>query len=136
MTGRRRWPPQVTIRRKLIGALAPPLATLIVVTILELVGALGEIRSVRQQTTLADASIGPLGLLNDLESERDWASIYLLGLEDAVTLDVEDTGRARALTDQAAEQLQAQVSHLDPHLRAAYEPAFTGMGSLIAARQQ
>jgi hypothetical protein len=126
----------VTIRLKLMGALAPPLATLVIVTALELAGALGEMRLVRQQTELADASIGPLGVLNDLESERDWASVHLLGLEDAVTLEVEDTSRARALTDEAAEQLHAQVRHIDPPLRAGYTRALTRYRDLAETRQQ
>lgn len=136
MTAQRHRRPPITIRLKLGGALAPPLAALILVTVLELASALSEVRAVQQQTRLADASIGPLGLLNDLEAERDWAGVYLLGLEDAVTLDIEDSGQARALTDEAAIQLRDLVSRLDPKLRDAYEPAFTKLRDLAAARQQ
>jgi signal transduction histidine kinase len=121
---------------KLLGAFAPLLVALAGVTIYEVAGALAEIDDVRGQTELANASLGPLSLLNALEKERNAASIYLLGLEGAVTLEIEENSEARPLTDEAAEQLRDQIARLDPSVQADYEEAFADLDSLQDTRNQ
>ena len=60
---------------KLIGALAVPLVALVIVTALEVYQSAHEAQRVRDQTALAEASIGPASLLSLLEDERNAAGV-------------------------------------------------------------
>jgi hypothetical protein len=124
-----------SIRSKLIAALTPLLLVLAAAVAFEVGGALREVEEVRHQTDLVEAALGPLGLLNALESERNAASIYLLGLQDAVTLEVEDNAEARRITDEAAAQLRAQLGRLDAPLRERYVEALEGFERLEETRR-
>jgi signal transduction histidine kinase len=122
------------IRVKLIAALAPPLVTLVLVTVLEVAGALRGMRAVRDQTTLTEASLGPLNMLRSLQFERNAATVNLVGLQDAVTLDIEDDTEARRLTDESVAALRARVGRLQVRLQAAYDDAFQDLRLLADTR--
>ena len=69
-----------------MGALAVPLVALVIVTALEVYQSADEVRDVRDQTSLAEASIGPASLLSRLEDERNAAGVYMLNAQDAFAL--------------------------------------------------
>ena len=57
---------RVPIRMKLAAALAVPLVALVCVTIFEVIQSARDVQRVREQTALAEASIGPVSLLSIL----------------------------------------------------------------------
>ena len=65
------------IRSKLIAAFAVPLAILVAVAGLEALASLGQINSVDQQTALASASVGPGGVVQALQAEREFAVLTI-----------------------------------------------------------
>ena len=65
------------IRSKLIAAFAVPLAILVAVAGLESVSALGQVNSVDQQTALASASVGPGGVVQALQREREFGELSI-----------------------------------------------------------
>ncbi|MGH9231148.1 MAG: HAMP domain-containing protein, partial [Acidimicrobiales bacterium] len=118
---------------KLLGALAVPLVALVIVTALEVYQSADEARDVREQTSLAEASIGPSSLLSRIEDERNAAGVYMLDAQDAFALPVEDNAQARAATDQTAADFREQVQSLGGEVEAAYGPALdalSGIGEL------
>ena len=66
------------IRSKLIAAFAVPLAILVAVAGLESVSALGQVNSVDRQTALASASVGPSGVVQALQREREFAELSII----------------------------------------------------------
>ncbi|HEY6698754.1 MAG TPA: HAMP domain-containing protein, partial [Acidimicrobiales bacterium] len=121
---------------KLIGALAVPLVALVIVTALEVYQSADEARDVRDQTSLAEASIGPASLLSRLEDERNAAGVYMLNAQDAFALPVEDNAQARAATDEAVADFHEQVQSLGGEVEAAYSPALDAMSGIGELRNQ
>jgi hypothetical protein len=112
-----------------------PLAMLVAAAGLEVAGAAGDIQGMRRQTALVEASLGPHGLLNRLEDERNVATITLVGLEDAVVLEVEDNAAARAQTDVAVTRLEAEIERIGGSVAVAYRPALAGLSQLTGLRE-
>jgi len=115
---------------KLAGALAVPLVALVIVTALEVYQSADEARDVRDQTSLAEASIGPASLLSRVEDERNAAGVYMLNAQDAFALPVEDNAQARAATDKAVADFREQVQSLGGEVEAAYAPALDAMSGI------
>ncbi|HET6664723.1 MAG TPA: ATP-binding protein, partial [Acidimicrobiales bacterium] len=113
-----------------------PLVALVIVTALEVYQSADEAREVRDQSALAEASIGPASLLSRLEDERNAAGVYLLGAEDAFALPVEDNAQARAATDQAVADFREQVQSLGGEVEAAYGPALDAMSGIGELRNR
>ncbi|HET6949180.1 MAG TPA: HAMP domain-containing protein, partial [Acidimicrobiales bacterium] len=114
---------RVPIRMKLAGALAVPLAALVVVTSLEVVKSAREARSVRAQTQLAEASVGPLGLLSRIEDERNAAAVHILGQEESFALPNEDLASTRVAVDEAILAFRREVQARGTDIAEAYAPA-------------
>jgi len=127
---------RVPIRVKLVGALAVPLVALVIVTALEVYQSADEARDVRDQTSLAEASIGPASLLSRVEDERNAAGVYMLNAQDQFALPVEDNAEARAATDQAVADFREQVQRLGGEVEAAYSPALDAMSGIGELRNQ
>ena len=127
---------RVPIRLKLVGALAVPLVALVIVTALEVYQSADEARDVRQQTALAEASIGPASLLSLIEDERNAAAVYMLDAQDAFALPVEDNAQARAATDKEVAAFREQVENLGGEVEAAYGPALDAMDGIDELRNQ
>ncbi len=119
-----------------MGALAVPLVALVIVTALEVYQSADEARDVRDQTSLAEASIGPASLLSYLEDERNAASVYMLGAQDAFALPVEDNAEARATTDKSVADFREQVQSIGGEVEAAYGPALDAMSGIGELRNQ
>jgi len=80
------------IRSKLIAAFAMPLAILVAVAGLETLSSLGQISSVDQQTSLASASVGPGGIVQQLQTERIYGILSILAATNATALAPSLTG--------------------------------------------
>jgi signal transduction histidine kinase len=125
---------RVPIRMKLAGALAVPLAALVVVTSLEVVKSAREARSVRAQTELAEASVGPLSLLSVLEDERNAAAIHILGQTEGFALPEEDLTSTRERVDAAITEFRAEVAERGSDIAEAYAPALEMTSQLATLR--
>jgi signal transduction histidine kinase len=119
-----------------MGALAVPLVALVIVTALEVYQSAEEARDVRDQTSLAEASIGPASLLSLLEDERNAAGVYMLDAQDAFALPVEDNAQAREATDKEVAEFREQVESLGGEVEAAYGPALDAMDGIDELRNQ
>jgi signal transduction histidine kinase len=119
-----------------MGALAVPLVALVIVTALEVYQSADEARDVRDQTALAEASIGPASLLSLIEDERNAAGVYMLDAQDQFALPVEDNAQAREATDQAVADFREQVESLGGEVEAAYGPALDAMDGIDELRNQ
>ncbi|HET6665044.1 MAG TPA: nitrate- and nitrite sensing domain-containing protein, partial [Acidimicrobiales bacterium] len=119
-----------------MGALAVPLVALVIVTALEVYQSADKARQVREQTSLAEASIGPASLLSLLEDERNAAGVYMLDAQDAFALPVEDNAQARAATDKAVADFREQVQDLGGEVEAAYGPALDAMSEIGELRNR
>jgi signal transduction histidine kinase len=119
-----------------MGALAVPLVALVIVTALEVYQSADEARDVRDQTDLAEASIGPASLLSLIEDERNAAGVYMLGAEDLFALPVEDNAQARAATDEAVADFREEVESLGGEVEAAYGPALDAMDGIGELRDR
>ncbi|HEX6167392.1 MAG TPA: nitrate- and nitrite sensing domain-containing protein, partial [Acidimicrobiales bacterium] len=111
-----------------------PLTALAIVTGLEVVNAASERQAVRDQTALAEISLGPSSILSALEEERNASGVYLLGMEDQFALEVEDPVEAAQITDATIEQFRAEVERQGPDIVEAYAPAFEAMDGLAELR--
>ena len=127
---------RVPIRLKLMGALAVPLVALVIVTALEVYQSADEAREVRDQTALAEASIGPASLLSLIEDERNAAGVYMLDAQDLFALPVEDNAQARAATDKEVAAFREQVESIGGDVEAAYRPALDAMDGIDELRNQ
>jgi Nitrate and nitrite sensing len=127
---------RVPIRMKLAGALAVPLVALVAVTALEVVQSVRDAELVRDQTELAEASIGPASVLSKVEDERNAAAVYLLGMENDFALPVEDNAAARAATDESIEVFRRDIERLGGAVEDAYGPALDDMAALDDLRAQ
>jgi signal transduction histidine kinase len=125
---------RVPIRMKLAGALVVPLVALVIVTVLEVLDTYSDVDEVHDQAELATSTIGTPSLLSKLEDERNAAAIYLLDLQDAFALPVEDNADAWRATDQAFDEFRADVEQRGGGVAAAYGPALDAMGGLDDVR--
>ena len=92
---------RVPIRLKLAMALSVPLVAMGIVTVIE-VGSLARNASeIRDQTNLAAATVGPNGLITALQNERNWATAYMVGVQDQLRLEKVGFEATRADTDDA-----------------------------------
>jgi signal transduction histidine kinase len=119
-----------------MGALAVPLVALVIVTALEVYQSADEARDARDQTALAEASIGPASLLSLIEDERNAAGVYMLDAGKLFALPVEDNAQARAATDQEVATFRDQVESLGGEVEAAYLPALDAMDGIGELRNQ
>ncbi|HZM32342.1 MAG TPA: nitrate- and nitrite sensing domain-containing protein, partial [Acidimicrobiales bacterium] len=119
---------------KLAGALAVPLLALVVVTTLEVVQSAQEARRVREQTVLAQSTVGPLSLLSVLEDERNAAAVYTMGAEEAVSLPVENNAEARETVDAAISSFRDEINDRGGNIAVAYGPALEQLDELDELR--
>ena len=75
---------RLSIRRKLAAALAVPLGALVGLTALEVAQTARASQRLRQQTEMAEAAIGPSGIVTALQHERAWLGVAIVGQEDVV----------------------------------------------------
>jgi len=127
-------PRRVSIKTKLAAALAVPLVALSVVAGLEVMRSLDAAAKVRRQTDLATASIGPSGLINALQHERNFSALWLLGAQDFVALPVDSLDEARAATDAARSAFALEVAAKGEDVARIYSPALAELDRLTGLR--
>ncbi|HEY8523342.1 MAG TPA: nitrate- and nitrite sensing domain-containing protein [Acidimicrobiales bacterium] len=123
------------IRLKLTAALAIPIAALLVVAALEVVQSRNEGNEVREQTELAEASIGPGGLISNLQHERNYGSVWLMGFEQTVEIPVEDFEEATSNTDESLEAFRRDIESKGGDVEEIYAPAFEALDRLPEIRR-
>jgi hypothetical protein len=133
------------IRSKLIAAFAVPLAILVAVAGLESVSALGQVNSVDRQTALASASVGPGGVVQALQREREFGelSIFaaahkpaaaLVGLSPSAGGFNQAPADILEQTDAALSSFRTTVDHAGSQAEQIYTGAFGTLAALTTAR--
>jgi HAMP domain-containing protein len=115
--------------------LAVPLFGLGVVAVVGVSSNSARAEQITRQTELAGASIGHAGLIGVLQDERNLALVEMLGLTDAIELDVTDQATARERTDSASAALRRGVSGQSDALRADYGTALLVLDDLPELRE-
>jgi signal transduction histidine kinase len=114
---------RIPIRIKLAAALAIPITALLLVSMLEVVQSAKASDEIEEQTALAEASIGPGGLINVLQNERNYGAVWLLGFENALQLPVSSFEEATADTDASIAAFRDEIDKLGGSVKATYQPA-------------
>jgi signal transduction histidine kinase len=125
---------RVPIRLKLAAALSIPLLALGVVTTLEVLKSADDVSQIREQTDLAEAAIGPSGLITSLQNERTWPAVDLIGQGDAVNVTVRGYEDTRAETDTALAAFRDEVASKDQSIANAFQPAIDQLADLEQLR--
>jgi signal transduction histidine kinase len=126
---------RIPIRLKLAAALSVPLLALAVVTALGVRSATTDRADVRGQTDLADAALGPEGVISALQNERSWAAVDLIG-QNAVNVPVEGYEETRAQTDRALRSLDESLSTKSDAVADAFEPVLASIPQLEGLRAE
>jgi len=121
---------RIPIRAKVAGALALPLVGLVAAVAIAVSSTTSMSDSISRQTGLASASVGHAGLIGALQDERNRALLEMLGLGDALTLEVADTAAARLRTDAASTALHHSISGQRDRLREDYAAALESLVAL------
>ncbi|MGH9231173.1 MAG: nitrate- and nitrite sensing domain-containing protein, partial [Acidimicrobiales bacterium] len=127
---------RIPIRRKLAAALTIPIAALLVVAGLEVLQSTRDANEVKDQTDLATASIGPSGIINSIQNERNYASLWLLGFEGAVQLPIENFDEAKLATDGAIASFRADIERKGAEVQETYASALEALDGLTELRRQ
>jgi signal transduction histidine kinase len=112
-------------------ALAVPLALVTGVTVLEVAETARDAGEVRKQTDLAEAVIGPSGIVSALQDERTWAAVELTGQDAVVTVPVEGYDTTRSRTDAAIAAFAGETAGRDDRVAQAFDPATDGIGHTL-----
>jgi signal transduction histidine kinase len=127
---------RIPIRAKVAGALALPLVGLVAAVVIGVSATSSVSESISRQTDLASASVGHAGLIGALQDERNQALLDMLGLDNALVLEVPDTPTARARTDAASTALHHSISGQRDRLRDDYAAALESLVALPDLRAQ
>ena len=125
---------RVPIRLKLAAALSIPLLALGVVTVLEVLKSADEVAQIRSQTDLAEAAIGPSGLVSALQNERTWPAVDLVGQTAVVDMPVEGYEDTRAATDAALIEFRDLIESKGASVREAYRDALEQLEAIDQLR--
>ena len=125
---------RVPIRIKLAAALAVPLLGLCLITAIEVVETSRDVQRVHDQTELARASIGPAGVLTEIQDERTWTVTELIGADALIGVPVTDYDAAWSETDQAIAAFRDTVAGSNETVRNAYRPALDNLSQLQEIR--
>jgi len=135
------------IRYKLMAAFAVPLIILVAVAGLEVTSSVRQMSTVNQESSLAKASVGPGGVVQALQTEREDAVLSVLaaaqdlpatlqGLNPGVAGITEKPAVVQAATDSALSAFQTSVDREGRQSEAAYENVFVDLALLHQARAE
>ncbi len=127
---------KIRIRTKLAAALAIPLVALVAISGFEALQASNAAAEVRSETELATVSIGPSSLTTELQNERNYTALDLIGLADAATLEVSSVAEARDRVDAAVADLRAYLAGRGEVVSQAFAPAFDALEADLGATRQ
>ncbi|MDZ7675231.1 MAG: ATP-binding protein [Acidimicrobiales bacterium] len=122
---------KIRIRTKLATALAVPLVALVAISGYEAVEASNEADEVRSETELASVSIGPSSLTTELQNERNYTALDLIGLADSATLEVSSVAEARERVDASIDDLRQFLDGRGDVISSAFAPAFEVLGAQL-----
>lgn len=111
---------KASIRRMLLVALLVPIFAVAFTSGLAVRNAGREAAEVAQQTDLALAAGGPTTLITALMDERNITGLELIGLNDAVTLRVDNSADAREGTDARLAEFRSTIANSDTSVRSIY----------------
>jgi hypothetical protein len=109
---------RIPIRIKLAAALAIPITALLLVSMLEVVQSNKASNEIQEQTSLAETSIGPGGLITVLQNERNYGAVWLLGFENALQLPVTSFEEAVTDTDASLAAFREEIDRLGGSVKA------------------
>jgi signal transduction histidine kinase len=118
---------RVPIKVKVATALSVPLVLLLAAAALEVGRATREARLVREQTDLATATIGPSGVINAMQNERNFTGMWLLGSQGAIDLPVDSLEEARAATDASIRTFRDEIERKGGRTERAYRSALAAL---------
>ncbi|MGH9094519.1 MAG: sensor histidine kinase, partial [Acidimicrobiales bacterium] len=121
------------IRTKLAAVLAVPLVALVALAGVQVAGSVHQRSAVSSERALSTASLGPAGVVSALQTERDEASLTLIGLQHSVALGVSSDAAAALQTDAAAAQFRQTVNGSQA-ASDVYQPALADLGQLGSLR--
>ncbi|HET9058707.1 MAG TPA: ATP-binding protein [Acidimicrobiales bacterium] len=135
------------IRSKLIAAFAVPLAILVAVAGLQSLSSLGQISSVNNETNLANASVGPGGVVAQIQLEREFAITTILSLDPNLPGSISSLNPVTAGFDQTPAQIEQQtdaavasfrrtIAGAGSQAQATFAKAVTQLGNLKQARAE
>jgi signal transduction histidine kinase len=125
---------RIPIHVKLSAALVVPLLALLAVAAFEVVQSSRDAAALRRQVDLSEAVVGPGGLFNALQDERNRAAVDLVDMGDVIALPVATTPEARARTDVAIADFRRMVGSHGDQVRTAYAPVLDELGDLPELR--
>jgi HAMP domain-containing protein len=125
---------RIPIHIKLSAALVFPLLALLAVAAYEVVESSRDAAELRRQVDLSEAVVGPSGLFNALQDERNRATVDLVDMGHIIPLPVATNADARTRTDVAIADFAHMVDSHGDEVRAAYEPALAELDGLAALR--
>ena len=126
---------RIPIRQKLAAAMAVPLTGLVIVSALEVRETFEDAEGVRDQTELAQATLGPDGLVGALQVEGQHATAVIVGLDGGLNLPVSDNAEARRITDDAIRAFRQQTEARGGTTLEAYRPALDRLDELPEIRE-
>ncbi|WP_436792988.1 hypothetical protein [Actinospongicola halichondriae] len=124
---------KIRIRTKLAAALAVPLVALVAVSGFEAVQASDDADAVRSEAELATVAIGPSSLTTELQNERNFTAIDLIGLSGSATLEVSSVEEGRERVDTAIADLETYLQGRRDVVGDAFAPAFEVLESELDA---
>jgi signal transduction histidine kinase len=125
---------RIPIHVKLAAALAFPLLGLLAVAAYEVVESSRRAAAADRQVDMTEAVVGPGGLFNALQDERNRATVDLVGMGDLIALPVADNAEARSRTDAAMTGFRQMVGTRGDEVRAAYAPVLDELEALAGLR--
>ena len=123
---------RIPIRIKLAAALAIPITALLLVSMLEVIQSSQASKEIQEQTSLAETSIGPGGLVTVLQNERNYGAVWLLGFENALQLPVSSFEEAVTDTDASLAAFREEINRLGGSVKATYQPALEEIDAHLA----
>jgi len=127
---------RLPIRVKLAAALAVPLLSILILTLIEVRQAADEAAEVRRETRLATAATGPSSLVNALQDERSWAVIALTGLETQYDAPVVGYEATREATDETLVAFRASTEAQGGVVEEVYRGAIEALAEVEAIRTE
>jgi signal transduction histidine kinase len=126
-------PRRIPIRIKLAAALAIPISALLLVSALEVAQSAKEADQVEEQTELATSAIGPGGLITALQNERNYGSVWLVGIEGAIELPVSSFDQAKDQLDASLAQFKDEMNRRGGSVKATYAKAVADVEAKLPA---
>lgn len=85
----------------------------------------------RRQHEQAEITAGPASLVGALQDERNYAAVWMIGLEAGADLRAKDNPSARATTDELLSEFRRRLEATEPEVQQTYRGALTSTEEMI-----